>query len=128
MSEDSRNSNLSRFSGNQFNSAPEENDPNAEEQNNPTNGNRQKRQRNPRPPKKWHPWRWVVCAVIALLLIVFGVKKWYTAKNAVDSIFDSARIQKARDVFQRTKTRQADFHPITGYRYWGARPELSWSH
>lgn len=103
MSEDSRNSNLSRFSGNQFNSAPEENDSNAEEQNNPTSGSRQKRQRNPRPPKKWHPWRWVVCAVIALLLVVFGVKKWYTAKNAVDSIFDSARIQKARDVSSELK-------------------------
>lgn len=93
MDSDSRRSRGSRFGGNQFNNSPEiEND---------GDSNNNKRRGSSRPPKKNKSRKKliaIILTVVVLLLAIFGVKKWFDAKNAVDSIFDSAKIQKARDV------------------------------
>jgi LCP family protein required for cell wall assembly len=94
MDSDSRRT--SRFSGNQFNQSSKHQDDNQT----------QHRRGNKRPPRKQKSRKkliTIIFSIIAVLLILFGVKKWYEAKSAVDSIFDSADIQKARDVSKTLK-------------------------
>lgn len=93
MDSDSRRSRGNRFSGNRFNN-PSENKVDG------VNNNKQRRGSN-RPPRQNKSRKRliaIILTVVVVLLTILGVKKWYDAKNAVDSIFDSAKIQKARDV------------------------------
>lgn len=39
-----------------------------------------------------------IVAILVIVLAVFGAYKWYAAKKAANSVFNSANIQKARDV------------------------------
>jgi LCP family protein required for cell wall assembly len=96
MNSESHRSNPSRFSGNRFNYAPDDNNGDNDQN---KRGKRQK-PRNKKPRKKKTI---IIVSIIAVLLAIFGVKKWYDAKNAVDSIFDSAKIQKSRDVSSTLK-------------------------
>lgn len=93
MNSESPRSNSSRFSRNRFNYTPDDNNNNGDNGQNKQNQRRKPRKKRPRRKKTI-----IVVSIIAVILAIFGVKKWYDAKNAVDSIFDSAKIQKSRDV------------------------------
>ncbi|OAD64641.1 transcriptional regulator [Pediococcus parvulus] len=57
--------------------------------------------RDPQKRPRKHRRRRFIIAIVGILVIVLGVfaaYKWYSAKKAANSVFNSANIQKARDV------------------------------
>lgn len=45
----------------------------------------------------------IVASILVVFLVIFGVRKWFQAKDAANSIFSSSNIQKSRDVSSTLK-------------------------